>query len=107
MINDIIMYPEFVTLYVNHLLNGSIEKQFKAFSDGFHSICNSRALEVSSSVTIESNTGWNECYALLFSQLFRPEEIERLVCGCPEFDIKALEQAANYDGYRNSDTTIR
>ena len=40
-------------------------------------------------------------------QLFHPEEIERLVCGCPEFDVEALKEVANYDGYRDSDTTIR
>ena len=41
------------------------------------------------------------------SQLFHPEEIERLVCGCPEFDIEALKEAANYEGYSETDTTIR
>lgn len=46
MINDIVIFLEFVKLYVNHLLDGSIEKQFKAFYIGFHSICNSKALEV-------------------------------------------------------------
>ena len=40
-------------------------------------------------------------------QLFHPEEIERLVCGCPEFDVEALKEVTNYDGYRDSDTTIR
>lgn len=40
-------------------------------------------------------------------QLFRPEEIETLICGSPEFDIKALETVTIYDGYEKSDTTIR
>jgi len=44
------LYPnaaEFVSLYVNHLLNESIEKQFTAFYYGFHSVSDSNALTVS------------------------------------------------------------
>ena len=38
---------EFVSLYVDHLLNKSIEKQFSAFYYGFHIVCDSNALIVS------------------------------------------------------------
>lgn len=104
-----VMSPEFVDLYINHLLNDSIAKQFKAFFNGFHSICNSKALEVSL-IKIEAIPiciCGMICIHNLMCQLFHPEEIERLVCGCPEFDMKALEEVASYDGYKDSDTTIR
>ena len=49
--NDIIgsacLTAEFVSLYVDHLLNQSIEKQFSAFYYGFHIVCDSNALTVS------------------------------------------------------------
>ncbi|KAK2715685.1 ubiquitin-protein ligase E3A-like [Artemia franciscana] len=74
---------EFVDLYADFLLNGSIATQFKAFAKGFKLIASESPL----------------------SQFFRPDELEELVCGSPEFDFTALESSAEYDnGYtRNSD----
>lgn len=40
-------------------------------------------------------------------QLFRPEEIELLVCGSPLLDLGALEDVAVYDGYSKDDSTVR
>ena len=40
-------------------------------------------------------------------QLFRPEEIELLVCGSPLLDLSALEDVAVYDGYSKDDSTVR
>jgi ubiquitin-protein ligase E3 A len=31
------------------------------------------------------------------AQLFRPEELELLICGSPEFDFKALEENTQYE----------
>ena len=40
--------------------------------------------------------------------LFRPDELELLICGCPVFDFRELELAATYeDGYNRSHPTIR
>lgn len=50
---------EFVSLYSDYILNKSVEKQFKAFRRGFHMVTNESPLKY----------------------LFRPEEIELLVCG--------------------------
>jgi len=47
------------------------------------------------------------CAFLLHLQLFGSEEIELLVCGCPEFDMRALESVTVYDEYNKTDTTIR
>ncbi|MEQ2193634.1 Ubiquitin-protein ligase E3A [Xenoophorus captivus] len=50
---------EFVALYSEYMLNKSVEKQFKAFRRGFHMVTNESPLKY----------------------LFRPEEIELLICG--------------------------
>ena len=75
---------EYVQLYINYLLNESIYHQFAAFYHGFHSVCASNALI-----------------------MLRPEEVEMLVCGSPNFDLDALERVTNYDGYKKSDPTVR
>uniref|UniRef100_A0A8D8TSC2 Ubiquitin-protein ligase E3A n=1 Tax=Cacopsylla melanoneura TaxID=428564 RepID=A0A8D8TSC2_9HEMI len=75
---------EFVDLYADFLLNGSVEKQFKAFRRGFQM------------VTDESPLGL----------LFRPEEIEQLVCGSKIFDLHELEEATEYDAGYAADTPV-
>lgn len=50
---------EFVAQYADYMLNKSVEKQFKAFRRGFHMVTNESPLKY----------------------LFRPEEIELLICG--------------------------
>lgn len=40
-------------------------------------------------------------------QLLRPEEIELLVCGCPNLDLEELRKVAVYDGFKSQDKTIR
>ncbi|XP_058882407.1 probable E3 ubiquitin-protein ligase HECTD2 isoform X3 [Acipenser ruthenus] len=75
---------EYVQLYVDFLLNKSMYKQFAAFYYGFHSVCASNAL-----------------------MLLRPEEVEILVCGCPELDMHTLQKVAQYEGYTKTDPTIR
>ena len=47
------------------------------------------------------------CLLSFTLQLFRPEEIEMLVCGCPELNMHALESVTVYDEYDQTDTTIR
>lgn len=54
-----ISLQEFVNLYADYILNKSVEKQFKAFRRGFHMVTNESPLKY----------------------LFRPEEIELLICG--------------------------
>lgn len=53
------MLQEFVDLYADFLLNKSVETQFKAFRRGFVMVTDESPL----------------------SALFRPEEVETLVCG--------------------------
>lgn len=54
-----VVFQEFVDLYAEYILNKSVERQFKAFKKGFLMVTN------------ES----------LMKYLFRPEEVELLICG--------------------------
>lgn len=76
---------EYVELYIDFLLNKQIYEQFKAFYLGFHSICSSNAM-----------------------LLFRPEEIESLVCGSTEpLDLGDLKMITLYDKYIEEDNVIK
>lgn len=89
---------EFVDLYTDFLLNTSVEKQFRSFRRGFQMVTDESPLHL----------------------LFRPEEIELLVCGSKvresnilffiikitliliwflqQFDFDELEKATEYEG---------
>ncbi|UPQ97120.1 chromosome condensation regulation protein [Chloropicon primus] len=76
---------QYVELYTNFLLEESIASQFNAFSQGFHQVCGGPALA-----------------------LFRPEELELLVCGQPSLDFGALELSTHYDaGYTNDSPIVK
>uniref|UniRef100_A0AAV2L5X4 Ubiquitin-protein ligase E3A n=1 Tax=Knipowitschia caucasica TaxID=637954 RepID=A0AAV2L5X4_KNICA len=75
---------EFVSQYADYVLNKSVEKQFKAFRRGFHMVTNESPLKY----------------------LFRPEEIELLICGSRNLDFLALEETTEYDGGYNRDSRI-
>ncbi|XP_048526235.1 ubiquitin-protein ligase E3A isoform X2 [Dendroctonus ponderosae] len=75
---------EFVELYADFLLNKSVEKQFKAFYKGFQMVVDESPLE----------------------QLFRPEEIELLICGSKNFDFDELENSTEYDGGYSNDAQV-
>lgn len=75
---------EFVDLYADFLLNKSMECQFKAFRRGFIMVTDESPLSV----------------------LFRPEEVETLVCGSKKFDFNELEKSTEYDGGYTSESQI-
>ena len=76
---------EYVRLYVKHLLMESVKEQFDAMKKGFMRACDSDALK-----------------------MFRPEELELLICGRPELDFHDLEKGARYDdGYTKDDPIIK
>jgi len=76
---------EFVELYVEWMLSKSIERQFKPFYKGFHQVCGGEALK-----------------------LFRPTELELLVCGSSTYDFEELESVTRYeDGYEKNSPIIR
>lgn len=77
---------DYVRRYCDAVFNKLIEKQFGAFKRGFDKIV--------------SDT--------LFRQLFRWDELELLICGSMDLDLKALEGAAKYqDGFTSTSEAIR
>ena len=48
-----------------------------------------------------------QVFIFLYCQLFRPEEIELLVCGSPLVDLGELQKVTVYDGYTSQDVTVR
>ncbi|XP_061744496.1 ubiquitin-protein ligase E3A [Nerophis ophidion] len=75
---------EFVQLYADYILNKSVETQFRAFKKGFLM------------VTSESPMKY----------LFRPEEVEMLICGSRKLDFQALEKTTDYDGGYDKDSRV-
>ena len=67
---------EFVELYADFLLNECVERQFAAFRRGFAMVTDESPLAV----------------------LFRPEEVEQLVCGSQNFNFEELQNGTEYDG---------
>ena len=68
---------EYVELYVQYLLDSSVDRQFAPFQRGFYTVCSGKALG-----------------------LFRPEEIELLVRGSDEaLDVLALKAVAIYENW--------
>lgn len=74
----------FVNLYSDFLLNTNIQQQFNAFRKGFEMVTDESPLKL----------------------LFRPEEIEMLVCGSREFDFVELEHSTEYEGGYTEETKI-
>ncbi|KAK7880840.1 hypothetical protein WMY93_032520 [Mugilogobius chulae] len=74
---------EFVEMYADYILNKSVESQFKAFKKGFLMVTSESPLKY----------------------LYRPEEVELLICGSRKLDFEALEKSTDYDGGYNKDKT--
>ncbi|KAL7937462.1 HECT domain-containing protein [Trichoderma chlorosporum] len=68
---------EYVDLYVRHILDVAVKRQFEPFKRGFYTVCGGNAFS-----------------------LFRPEEIELLIRGSDEpLDIASLRAVAEYDNW--------
>uniref|UniRef100_A0A093UTG2 HECT-type E3 ubiquitin transferase n=1 Tax=Talaromyces marneffei PM1 TaxID=1077442 RepID=A0A093UTG2_TALMA len=71
---------EFVSLYVQYILDISVQRQFEPFKRGFYTVCGGNALA-----------------------LFRPEEIELMVRGSDEpLDVPTLRAVATYENWPTS-----
>uniref|UniRef100_A0A0P4WDM4 Ubiquitin-protein ligase E3A n=1 Tax=Scylla olivacea TaxID=85551 RepID=A0A0P4WDM4_SCYOL len=75
---------EFVELYADFLLNKMVERQFRAFRRGFNMVTDDSPLV----------------------NLFRPEELELLICGSQHYDFMELMKSTEYDGGYTSETPI-
>ncbi|CAE7738172.1 Ube3a, partial [Symbiodinium microadriaticum] len=75
---------EYVALYVDYLINKSVNTQFEAFKGGFKKVCGGAALDMFSAV-----------------------DLELLICGNPVLDFEALKEGTRYeDGYDGSEQVI-
>jgi len=76
---------EYVDLYVNWWLEKGIKEQFEAFKRGFFRIYRGEVIK-----------------------MFKPEELELLVCGNPLLDFHELERVTIYEeGYTKDHPTVR
>lgn len=76
---------EYVKLYVEYMLMKSIKDQFQYFKYGFDAVCSGESLS-----------------------LFRWQEIELLICGCPELNFNDLEDGCRLqDGYDEKSQVIK
>jgi HECT-domain (ubiquitin-transferase) len=75
---------EYVRLYVDWWLNKGIEKIFEEFKGGFLKVCGGEVLN-----------------------MFKPQELELLICGNPILDFKALESVAKYEGFTKASLTVK
>lgn len=72
-------------LYIDYVLNKSVEKSFKQFRLGFMKVCGGNVLK-----------------------LFKAHELMAVVIGNEEYDWHVLEENAEYkNGYKSSDPTVR
>ncbi|OQR92752.1 HECT E3 ubiquitin ligase [Achlya hypogyna] len=76
---------DYVAKYVEYSTTTCVAQQYGAFHRGFHFVCGGDALS-----------------------LFRPEELELLICGSEELDFEALEEVAHYDdGFNAESSAVR
>uniref|UniRef100_A0AC35UAX6 HECT domain-containing protein n=1 Tax=Rhabditophanes sp. KR3021 TaxID=114890 RepID=A0AC35UAX6_9BILA len=76
---------EYVRLYVNYLLIEQVQYQYEKFASGFFMVAN----------------------PILLRTLCRPAEIDMLLCGVVDLDMKALEQNVDYqNGYDANSQTV-
>jgi ubiquitin-protein ligase E3 A len=69
---------EYVELYVDYIFTKQCEQQIRSFQKGFFRCCDED----------------------IITSMFKPEELELLICGSPKLDFAELEKVAIYhDGY--------
>ncbi len=64
---------EYVSLYCDYVINGSVETRYSAFHKGFHKVCGGRVLD-----------------------LFHARELMSLVVGNESYNWKELEESTTY-----------
>eukprot|EP00571_Detonula_confervacea_P003423 CAMPEP_0172329052 /NCGR_PEP_ID=MMETSP1058-20130122/60671_1 /TAXON_ID=83371 /ORGANISM="Detonula confervacea, Strain CCMP 353" /LENGTH=4507 /DNA_ID=CAMNT_0013046199 /DNA_START=90 /DNA_END=13614 /DNA_ORIENTATION=- len=73
----------YVNLVCQHRITTAIEKQIKAYLEGFHEMVDPDLISI-----------------------FSPTELELLISGMPEIDIHDLKKNTDYNGYRPADREI-
>jgi ubiquitin-protein ligase E3 A len=75
---------DYVTLFVDTYLNEAVKTPFEAFQQGFNAIMEGSAIS-----------------------LFRPEELQELICGSPILDFHVLEKSTTYEGFEAESNVIK
>jgi len=74
---------KYVGLVCEHRMTTAIQKQIKAYLDGFYELVNPAMISI-----------------------FTPQELELLISGMPDIDILDLKKNTEYNGYRTADKEI-
>ncbi|KAI8896363.1 hypothetical protein BC833DRAFT_597780 [Globomyces pollinis-pini] len=74
---------EYVHHYIDFYFIHSVETVYNSFKEGFNAVMDGTAVT-----------------------LFRPEELQELICGCPSLDFQALKQNTIYDGFESHSPVI-
>lgn len=75
---------EYVELYVQYMLDTSVQRQFNGFKDGLMRVCGGKVME-----------------------LFEPHELMAVVIGNEDYDWHVLEECSQYkNGYTSGDKTV-
>lgn len=74
---------KYVSLICQHRMTTSIEKQIKAYLDGFYELVKPELISI-----------------------FTAKELELLISGMPDIDIHDLKKNTDYQGYRSTDKEI-
>ena len=75
---------EFVDLYIQAYFSRIPDTPFSAFKDGYESVLTGTIIHI-----------------------FRPEELQELICGSPSLEFKDLEENAQYDGFEKTSVVIQ
>lgn len=82
---------EYIKLFSEWIVHGSIQRQFDAFKRGFYKVMTGNVIKVHSADI----------------QLFSPAELQRIICGSETLDFHELEKSVRYEGgYTCRSTTI-
>jgi hypothetical protein len=68
---------EYVQLYIDYVLTKSVKRSFEAYKEGF----------------------WIVCRGAQGLTLFKPSDLQLLICGTQDLDFVALESITRYDGF--------
>jgi len=74
---------EYADLLINFIFNRAMRQQFTSFYKGFHNACGGLALT-----------------------LFRPKELQGLICGTKVLDFASMKRETRYDGYEGDEEVL-
>ena len=74
---------EYVKLMIDHRLNSQIRQQINAFRRGFYTLIPQEEIK-----------------------MFKPDELDLLICGVPEIDVDDMQRNTVYEGRYNANTPV-